>query len=660
MKNFLNTFSSLLFSFSLINFLLIIFDQGLPISKIANIISFFITGLIVYTNNKAVCNTLLSELKASMMLEMKKRYQLLLQILFCGALLYLLGREVVFSLFLTSPLILKIFAYPNIPNAILWLSGSLLVLFGKDKNAKNSKRKKKISNAVYYFIFFIIVTLGSLLRIYKLNAFDIRGDEFQVVAAAAGHLYTGDYYLWNWIEDRPFCLEKTDKCYYDRAWPHTWMIAQSFKAFGISEVSSRIPSVIFGILFIVISYPIAFYFFKNKKVALAITALVALNPAYIDLSRYARMYAILLPIFLLAIYFLYRGFNEKSNFLTNNLVSKKFKPLIKYISYHYGFLILSVLLFIFSFVIHINTLIIGPAFLFYVFIIYFTKKESINNKALLPLIIGCFIIAVIIMKSYVGSFTYPNLFSWFARHNTAYLTHILAYPLNAASWLALICMNIIVLLRLRIFKLITNQHLLDVQLFLLILIGTTLLFFIFIADRYSAYVYTSHVTVFAIMLLLNGFYFVKNFLPKFTVYFLYLSFTIMILFHLTERGLARYDQQGAAVISTAYKTIVDRYDPDTQVLFLQYARDYYLKDLQEAVIISLLNNNQYSLEQFLIDSSKYESGYIAWETAKSGHLRVELRQFIEDNFQKLHGSGVDLTRVEVFYYNRGMLPNSNK
>lgn len=657
MKIFLRTFIHLLFAVSLISFLLLISGYAFPISNTILAPSLLISGAMAYLTNKSAYNAFLFEVQKLMMVGISKQYRFILQTLFVGSLLYLFGREVVFSFSLSWPLLLRIFAYPSIPNFILWVSGILLVLLGNNKQEEKLEKKKELNNKIYYFIFFLIVALGSFLRIYKLDAFDIRGDEFQVVAAAAGYLYTGDYYRWNWVEDRPFCLEKTNECYYNRAWPHTWMVAQSFKYFGVSEASARIPSVVFGIFFILISLPISRFFLKDKRSALFMTALVAFNPAFIDLSRYTRMYTILLPAFLLMSYFFYKGFWE--NFGKSLRLEKKLSS--------YLYLFLGAFLLWFNYHVHLNGLIIIPViFVYFSFFIFKSerKKDSLKRKRffVFSFLIGVISVSAILSFSQLKTHSIFNIFTFFGKNNNQYFSFIFGYPVDHTISILILFMGLLHLLKVRFlqFRKTMNYSFFKIYIFIAILLFFSITFFVYIADRYPSYVYTSHIIYFSFTALILSIRLLKKNLPSRAYLFLILFILSNIFLKLVEKRSDRYDHQGTASFSQAYKIILENYDSETQALFLQYPRDYYLRELTKPTIIKMLSDRQYTLEQFFNDASMYESGYVAWETGKSGHLQQELRDFIRSNFKKYHGSDIDSTQVEVFYFDKSAIPSSEE
>jgi hypothetical protein len=100
----------------------------------------------------------------------------------------------------------------------------------------------------------------------------------------------------------------------------------------------------------------------------------------------------------------------------------------------------------------------------------------------------------------------------------------------------------------------------------------------------------------------------------------------------------------------AYKEINQNYNDRKHGLFLQFPRTYYLQDLHEANIINLGTHAEYRLKDLLEQANTYKSGWISWAWYKRGHVSSEIREYADENFEKIHGTGVDETGVEVYYF----------
>ncbi len=94
-----------------------------------------------------------------------------------------------------------------------------------------------------------------------------------------------------------------------------YLMALSFKLFGISLVSVRLPMLIVSILGILVFYDLIKRIFKNTKIALLALAFIAINPWHFMQSIWAIDCNMFPHFMLFAIYFLYRGIKEKTIYL---------------------------------------------------------------------------------------------------------------------------------------------------------------------------------------------------------------------------------------------------------------------------------------------------------------------------------------------------------
>ncbi len=86
---------------------------------------------------------------------------------------------------------------------------------------------------------------------------------------------------------------------YSRAFPFTLSIAGSFKLFGESDASARIPSVLYGLLSMLLVMAVAWRWF-GKGAALVAVTLMAVSPTLVDTSRMCRMYSLFQLLYLWA------------------------------------------------------------------------------------------------------------------------------------------------------------------------------------------------------------------------------------------------------------------------------------------------------------------------------------------------------------------------
>ena len=82
------------------------------------------------------------------------------------------------------------------------------------------------------------------------------------------------------------------------------------RLFGDSEFAIRLPSVIFGVLSILVLYYLANLTF-NKKIALLSTFIFSINPFHIYLSQQARMYSLFTLFSLLSLFYFFKVLKEE-------------------------------------------------------------------------------------------------------------------------------------------------------------------------------------------------------------------------------------------------------------------------------------------------------------------------------------------------------------
>jgi 4-amino-4-deoxy-L-arabinose transferase-like glycosyltransferase len=206
-----------------------------------------------------------------------------------------------------------------------------------EKSTSNHKIYRRFSTSTC--ILLILTLLAALfMRTNGLSELDLGFDETMHTYAALGILEKGEPIM-------PSGLQ------YRRAIPFTYLVVLSFKLFGVSELSARIPSIIFGLFSVLLVFCIGQYFFGSLAGLIA-ALLVASLPFEIVQSRSCRMYSMYQFFFLLSFYTFYKGIEE---------VSRKIEPMIEirsrqsYVSkfgINLPFLVLSFILLYFTYRIH--------------------------------------------------------------------------------------------------------------------------------------------------------------------------------------------------------------------------------------------------------------------------------------------------------------------
>lgn len=131
------------------------------------------------------------------------------------------------------------------------------------------------------FILLLIVILGSFLRLYDFGKIP---QGFQIDEASFGY--------------NAYSLLKTGKDEYGKSFPITLRSYNDYKAafysyvdipfvavMGLNEVSTRLPTAIIGILFIILSYLFTLKITKKSDLSLIVSALIAISPTLIFQNR---------------------------------------------------------------------------------------------------------------------------------------------------------------------------------------------------------------------------------------------------------------------------------------------------------------------------------------------------------------------------------------
>lgn len=240
-------------------------------------------------------------------------------------------------------------------------------------------------------LFCLTLVLGAFFRLYKLDSFppSLFSDEVD-----AGY------------QAKVFLEQKTD--YFGNPWPvHfqsfadwrtpvlIYSMALSFKLFGVSAFTLRLPAAIFGILGLLALYLLVKKITKNKLLALSALALMAFSPWHIHYSRVAFELTAML-------FFLVMGL-ERLIFYTQTKKSKFFFQslfLLLFSTYSYSTAKLFVVFILFLFVLIFKTKLIKPL---------------LNKKSLLPLALLFLLALPMLFSTLKGEagyrFSYINIFT---------------------------------------------------------------------------------------------------------------------------------------------------------------------------------------------------------------------------------------------------------
>lgn len=150
----------------------------------------------------------------------------------------------------------------------------------------NRTQTKSKKNQFKYLVILILL-VGALLRIYNLSSENVSFDEANA-------------------------LQFTENPSSDFGHPPFYFLFLNYwiKLFGDGEFSIRAPSVIFGILSILLLYFLADLLF-DKNIALLSIFIFSINPFHIYLSQQARMYPLFILFSLLSLFYFFKVLKEE-------------------------------------------------------------------------------------------------------------------------------------------------------------------------------------------------------------------------------------------------------------------------------------------------------------------------------------------------------------
>jgi 4-amino-4-deoxy-L-arabinose transferase-like glycosyltransferase len=175
----------------------------------------------------------------------------------------------------------------------------------------------------------LIIVFGFILRIYNLGEQSFWIDEGFTMNAVLSTLEKGYPIL-----DSGF--------HYSRSILNTYIISGFVAIFGNNHLTGRLPAVLFGTGLIYLIYVFTKKLFKDEKIALLGSALIAFSYIHIAWSRQARMYMQFEFFFYLSLLLFYLMLRK---FSYQKLIALSLSTLAAILSHEFGLLLIGVYLF---------------------------------------------------------------------------------------------------------------------------------------------------------------------------------------------------------------------------------------------------------------------------------------------------------------------------
>jgi len=559
-----------------------------------------------------------------------------------------------------SKFLLKIKKLLILPTIII---GIISIYFNKQKLTElvdrlfNTKRKQKNTfresfknvfskkEIITTSSFILILGISIFTLFYKLGNFDIYSDEVSVIRGATSYYHTGEFKYWDFVKNASTDVN------YNRAKPHQFVVAQSYKVFGISEWSARFPSAIFGVIFIVLLFFIGNFFVRDKTAVLLTIFSFAFYFDFLALGRWARMYAMIFPFFLLSFYFLYKFIAEKGKIKATNF--KDNKIFNNYLNFNYIYLLPLLILIVLNLKNHQNTTVLFPVFLLFSLVLVLVFKKE--KKYITASIIAIAILVYQIVNPYKVSFSRFTFFE--IEHAEHYAKILFGYPFSEYLSVIFIAIGVFALF------LVKNNSFIKKYLLMFILAGLTFVMFSYVFDYASHYRYVSFIAPLTVLLILGTFALTtKTLFNKYINVFLIFTLVASVSLKFSNDYDKLYVKNAIspAKPSIAHKTIVKNHKKE-EVIFRHYGPKMYLKGIDKNTkFIDKKKKKKKSFYEIFEQIKQYKSGWIIWHSYNAWNIDKSLINYANLYFKKYNGYGIDNTGEEVFYYTEKMIRPSKE
>lgn len=493
----------------------------------------------------------------------------------------------------------------------------------------------------------LLVVLGLLLTTEHLGELNFQNDEFFHIEAAQGYVKTGEYVRWDFTTDAPLVDEEGELVMYARAWPYTWLVAQSVKLFGFSEEAARVPSIIWYVLFIVLGY-ILIRWWKNDALIAAFLMLTFLALDHFILhARLVRMYSMVL---------FFSTATMTAWFLTYRYSLEQYIRVGRFLLFGIG----TVLLTIFTLLIHPIFLVFFPAFFVYI-CVEFTRSVALQKNVqhrrtlywilaacgtgLLVLIISVFI-SPLIPFQHIALLGSPNQ-EYELLPFIDIPTSLLAIGLYLVGW-----------------WFVFREH--AASRFVAIISLVTILVFVFGVNRYHAFRYILFIVpmtvsiaelfLYRLLKVASRWIEKKDLRPVFIVVIGILLFVPLSFPGIADGVLfdtARADQihvNGYRHDFERAYSYIREHKEEGEVVFTQSFRSFYWGKDDSLTVVDLGEFGSLSLSQLKKLMKEHERGWFVWSNGKSHHLEKRVKSYIENNAKDISGTVEELQGSNMFVY----------
>ena len=398
------------------------------------------------------------------------------------------------------------------------------------------------------YLFLLILCLIVYVPALFTNPY-FHNDEHIVVEAALGYIESG-------VFQRIDYLQPDTITSYTRAWMHTWLVAQAINLFGFSTIATRGISVFFGVVFILSTFYIIKKFIKRTDLAFLSALILLFNAELVDMFVTVRMYALMMPLALWMLFFIYRALHCEITYKSDNAVTR---CLHKSFNFHFGYVSIAIVLILLNEHMMQNALILLFGVVIYVVwqAIEERQRKFVNLSIILSIILSLIVLAffahtvlsihIPFFSRLIRGFLLHSGFGW---NNMVYFWTDAGIPLSTLLGVPLLLIGLAVCFINRksnsFFKYAIACYLI------------TVIFFIFFAYRYYVYRYMAFIVPVSVMLISLGHYGIVSKSGKASRQALLLFILIAIVGHITSMFSTLYIEDPARTrFSRPFQVIVN-------------------------------------------------------------------------------------------------------
>lgn len=463
----------------------------------------------------------------------------------------------------------------------------------------------------------VLTMVAAWLRLPNLGAVNFYNDEYYQFEAAVGWLETGEWVRWDYYTN---AVDKP----YSRAKLFMVQVAGSLALFGDNEFAARLPAALWGILLIPVTVLILLRVSRHQLIAYGTGIVLTFDQLSIALSRYVRMYSMLMVCSIALIFFLYQC-----------IESRQWKPRL-----WYGLVAMMTTIIAVSIFKELTLALLGAIGVYATLrMVQFTiTRQADDHRWTLAWILGALVGVVAIILTITGINVVP--IDAAIIRDQPHWSYVL--DLFSAWRIPVITAGFAIIGVVMSFRQLRSFSGISAVVAVIILV-----YFIFFSHRWDAQRYISVAIPMISLVTVVGMIATLRFLFELLPRPIWLRYSLIIPLAILAGPTLSFTEPSYANMRTAYAYVADRVAPG-EVVLIQGPRFYYWPD-STIPVYKLGAYKSLTLSEFKALAKRGTSGgWVIYNTTHQRHLRDTIKQYITKRFDFV--SEVRETGVVVFHF----------